>query len=147
MDVNYQPQGSHTVVPYLVCNDVDQVIAFLQQALDAILVERMMRPGGGVMHAEVRIGDSLIMMGEPMGGWKPMPGSLYVYVKDADESFRRAIAAGATVLRPPTIEFYGDRCGGVADPAGNHWFFATHIEDVSPAEIERRAQEMMSSKS
>ncbi len=146
MAVNYKPGGSHTVIPYLIIPDADKVIAFLQQALDGELVERMPRPDGGVMHAEVRIGDSLIMMGEPMGDWPPRPTTLYVYVKDVDESFRRALAAGATSLRPPTTEFYGDRCGGLADVAGNHWFLATHVEDVTPAEIERRFKERMAKK-
>lgn len=142
MAVDYKPKGCPSVIPYLVIPEVNQVIAFLQQALDAELVERMLRPDGGVMHAEVKIGDSLIMMGEPMGDFPAKPSTLYVYVKDVDESYRRALAAGATRLREPNTEFYGDRSGGVADPAGNHWLLATHVEDVPPAEIERRFQEM-----
>lgn len=146
MPVNYIPKDAHTITPYLVVNGVDRLIAFLKEAFDAELRERLLRPDGAVMHAEVVIGDSEVMLGEPMGDWTPRPGTLYLYVKDVDESFRRALAAGATKLREPNNEFYGDRSGGVVDPSGNQWFIATHIEDVPREEMERRFKEMVAKK-
>lgn len=95
------------------------------------------------MHAEVKIGDSVIMMGEPMGDFKPMPGSIYLYVKDTDATYRKAIQAGAVSIMEPADQFYGDRSAGVKDPLGNFWWIATHIEDVPPEELARRAAAQM----
>ncbi len=96
------------------------------------------RPDGTIQHAEVKIGDSIVMLADAAGEWKPRPSMLYLYVNDVDETYRLALAAGATSLREPTTHFYGDRSGGVEDPVGNHWWIATHVEDVSPEEIQRR---------
>ncbi|MBZ5496966.1 MAG: VOC family protein [Acidobacteriia bacterium] len=93
-----------------------------------------------VQHAEAKIGDSIIMMGEAQGEWKPKPATLYVYVDDVDAVYRRALQAGATSLREPANQFYGDRSGGVQDESGNQWWIATHIEHVTPEEMARRAQ-------
>jgi len=93
------------------------------------------------MHAEVMVGDSPIMLGEPMGQFQPMPASIYVYVPDTDACYQRAIKAGAASLMEPADQFYGDRNAGVRDPAGNVWWIGTHIEDVAPEEIARRAAE------
>ncbi len=141
MAVKPIPVGCHSVTPYLTVPNVDRLISFLKQTFGAEEQERFLRPDGSIMHAEVRIGDSLIMMGEPTGQWKAQPGQLYVYVKDIDEAYRRALQAGATSVMEPADQFYGDRSGGVTDPTGNLWFIATHIEDVSHDELERRAQE------
>jgi uncharacterized glyoxalase superfamily protein PhnB len=100
----------------------------------------MSSPEGDVRHAEIQIGDSRVMLGEASDQWKPMPAMLYVYVEDTDAVYRRAIAAGGQSLREPTTEFYGDRSAGVQDPAGNLWWIATHVEDVSPEELTRRAE-------
>jgi uncharacterized glyoxalase superfamily protein PhnB len=104
---------------------------------------RMPTPDGTIMHAEVRIGDSPVMMGEARGEHKPMPGSIYLYVDDTDATYRRALQAGATSLMEPADQFYGDRSASVVDPVGNHWFIATHIEDVPPEELARRAEVFM----
>ena len=140
MAVKPVPDGYQTVIPYLIIPDVAKVIDFLKQTFGAEETQqRMTRPDGAVMHAEVRIGDSRIMFGEPMGDFKPMPGSLYLYLNEVDATYKRAIAAGGTSIMEPADQFYGDRNAGVKDSAGNIWWMATHIEDVSHEEIARRA--------
>ena len=103
----------------------------------------MPRPDGTIMHAEVRIGDSLVMMGEPMGDGQPLFGSLYLYVHDVDAVYKRALQAGATSTSEPADQFYGDRSAGIKDPVGNQWWIATHKEDLPPEEIARRAAAFM----
>lgn len=143
MTVKPIPEGYHTATPYLIVRGVTEVIEFLKKALDGEEIERTSRPDGTIMHAEVRIGDSLIMLGEAMGEFKPMPGSIYLYVNDADASYKRALQAGATSITEPADQFYGDRNAGVKDPAGNCWWIATHKEDVAPEELARRAEAFM----
>ncbi len=99
---------------------------------------RMARPDSAVMHAEVRIGDSVIMIGEPMGEFQPMPTSIYIYVNYTDGVYKRALSDGATSVMEPADQFYGDRNAGVKDASGNIWWIATHIEDVSHQEIHKR---------
>jgi PhnB protein len=143
MAVKPVPEGYHTATPYLIVNGVAKVIDFLQQTFGAVETqERTMRPDGAVMHAEVRIGDSRIMFGEPMGQYQPMPSSIYIYIPDVDAAYQRAIKAGATSLMEPANQFYGDRNAGVRDSAGNMWWIAVHVEDVSPEELARRAAAM-----
>jgi uncharacterized glyoxalase superfamily protein PhnB len=101
----------------------------------------MTRPDGTIMHVEVRIGDSKVMMGEPTGQFQPMPAMLYVYVKDTDATYLSAMRAGATSLMEPADQFYGDRNAGVEDPCGNRWWIATHKEDVPAEEMARRARQ------
>ena len=132
------PDGSHTVTPYLVVEGIPKLLDFLKQAFGAQERFRMARPDGGVMHADVKIGDSIVMMGEAMGEWKPKPCSLYLYVEDVDAVYQRAIDAGGTKVREPSNQFYGDRTGGVIDPCGNYWGIATHVEDVSHEEKTKR---------
>ena len=133
------PKGYHTVTPYLVVRDVPRLIQFLEQAFGATEIARAPRPDGSIMHAEVKIGDSRVMMGEPVAPTPPMPGCIHLYVVDADALYHLALQAGATSLREPTSQFYGDRVAGVQDPVGNQWWIATHVEDVSPVEIALRA--------
>ena len=141
MAVKAIPEGYHSVTPYLGVKGVARLIEFLKQAFGAQEVFRpMTRPDGTIMHAEMKIGDSIVMMGEPMGQFGPMPGSIHLYVEDVDATYRRALEAGATSLMEPADQFYGDRQGGVADPVGNHWWIATHREDVSAPELEKRAE-------
>ena len=137
------PDGFHTVTPYLTVEGVPKLIDFLKQAFGAQEVARMARPDGGVIHAEVKIGDSIVMMGEPMGDWKAKPCSLYLYVEDVDGVYQRALQAGGTSVREPSDQFYGDRTGGVIDPCGNYWGIATHVEDVPPEEMKKRFAAMM----
>jgi PhnB protein len=133
------PDGFHSITPYLAVPGVAKLIDFLAAVFDAKETERMMRPDGTVHHAEVQIGDSKVMLGEPAAPRQPMPAMLYLYVADVDAAYHRAIQAGATSLAEPANQFYGDRHGGVQDPSGNQWWIATHIEDVAPDEMQRRA--------
>ena len=136
--VKAKPDGYHTVTPYLTVRGVARLIDFVKQTFDAREIERHNGPDGSIRHAEMQIGDSKVMMGEAGGEWAPMPGVLYVYVPDVDATYRRALAAGATSLREPTDQFYGDRSGTVEDPFGHFWTLSTHVEDVSPDEIKKR---------
>ena len=138
MPVKPVPEGYHSVTPYIIVPGVAGVIDFLKQVFGATESERMARPDGTIMHAEVRIGDSPIMLGEPMGPFGPMPASIYLYVADTDGAYQRALKAGATSLMEPADQFYGDRNAGVTDFAGNVWWIGTRKENVSPEEIKRR---------
>lgn len=145
-NVSPTPAGSHTVTPSIIVGDANAAIAFYKKAFGAEEVMCLRSPDGGVMHAEIKIGDSLIMMsGEwPQMGLKaPAPGhvssGLHIYVNEVDKSFKRAVDAGCTVIMPPGDMFWGDRYGKVVDPFGHHWGLATHIEDVSIEECARRA--------
>jgi len=140
MAVKPVPEGYHTATPYLVVSGVAAVIDFLKATFGAEEIhQRMSRPDGAIMHAEVKIGDSPIMFGEPMGQFQPMPASIYLYVPDTDAAYQRALKAGGKSLMEPADQFYGDRNAGVQDPAGNVWWIATHIEDVAPEELVRRS--------
>ncbi len=132
------PEGYHTVTPYLVVRGVDKLLEFLKQAFGATGGEPFQQPDGRIMHAEVKIGDSVVMMGEPSADVKPMPAMLHLYVPEVDATYRRAIEAGATSLREPANQFYGDRSAGVVDASGNQWWISTHVEDVSLDEMKRR---------
>lgn len=134
----YIPDGYHTVTPYLLVDRVAELIQFLERAFDGEETHRSAAPDGTVMHAAVRIGDSMIMMGQESARWKAGPTMLYLYVPDVDRVYQRALDAGATVVREPKDEFYGDRSAGVQDAWGNQWWLATHIEDVHPEELQRR---------
>jgi PhnB protein len=130
------PEGVHNVNPYLVVDDPDSLIAFLTGALGAREVRRSVFEGR-TTHAEVRIGDTVVMIGDARG-WTPAPAMLYVYVDDCDAAYASAIAAGAESLMEPADMFYGDRHGGVRDASGNSWWIATHVEDVPSDELARR---------
>lgn len=146
MAVNPIPEGYHSVTPYLVVEEVDGLIDFLKQAFGAEEKSRHMRPDGSVMHAEVRIGDSVVMIGGAPSGREQgsathhprRPASLHLYVEEVDAVYARTLAADAVSLEEPTDKFYGDRNAGVTDPFGNVWWIATHVEDVSPKEFEKR---------
>jgi PhnB protein len=143
MAVKPIPDGFHSVTPYLVVPGVAKLIDFLKQAFGARETERMAMPDGTIMHAQVTIDDSPIMMGEPPAQHPAAPTHLYLYVKDVDAVYRRALQAGGVSVMEPADQFYGDRHGSVKDPSGNTWWIATHIEDVSWEEIERRAKSKM----
>lgn len=144
MAVKPIPDGYHSVTPYLIVPDVDQLIDFLKQVFDAEERSRVADAKGRIMHAEARVGDSVIMMGQSNEEIPPMPAVLHLYLEDVDDVYERALEAGATSLREPTDEFYGDRSGGVQDAFGNQWWLATHVEDVSEEEMQRRMAEMAS---
>jgi PhnB protein len=147
MPVNPIPDGYHTVTPYLVVPEAARLIDFIKQAFDAQESVRMARPDGRVMHAEVRIGDSVVMMGDAGEGSPARACMIHLYVPDADATYQRALQAGATAVREPANQFYGDRSGGVRDPWGNDWWIATHVEDVPEEEMRRRAEAVIQQQS
>jgi uncharacterized glyoxalase superfamily protein PhnB len=148
MAVKAIPEGYHTVTPYLTVREARRAIEFYRQAFGAVELFRMPGPGGKVMHAEIRIGDSIVMLTDEapeMGSRSPealggTPVSLYLYVPDVDAVVARAAQAGATVTTPVQNMFWGDRFGQVADPFGHRWSLATHVEDLAPEEIARRRE-------
>jgi PhnB protein len=141
MAVNPVPEGYSSLTPYLLVKGVAQLIEFIEKAFGATVLERMEMPDGTVAHAEARIGDTRVMMGEASDRWPATPGGFYYYVEDCDETYRRALAAGATSLREPTTEFYGDRSSGVQDASGVQWWISTRVENLSPEELEQRSKE------
>jgi PhnB protein len=141
--VNPIPEGFHTITPYFIVNDGTKFIEFLKEAFDAVENHRSTTPGGIIMHAQLKIGDSFIMMGQSTGEWKSMTCTIYMYVPDIDSVYSKALKAGGKTLREPTNEFYGDRVCGIEDPFGNQWWIAAHVEDVSPEEMKKREEEMM----
>jgi uncharacterized glyoxalase superfamily protein PhnB len=151
--VNPIPEGTHTVTPHLIVRGGDRAIEFYKQAFGAVETTRMPAPDGSIMHAELRIGDSPVYLAEENPAWGALsplalggsPVSIHLYVPDVDASFERAIQAGATVRMPLSNAFWGDRYGQLGDPFGHVWSIATHTEDVSPEELERRARETFAS--
>ena len=138
MAVKPIPDGYQSVIPYLIVPEPARLIDFLARAFGAVEKERFADESGAVRHAEVKIGDSPIMMGGARGDWPAMPCMNYVYVEDTDAAYARALEAGATSVMPPADQYYGDRNAGVKDFAGNLWWIATHVEDISPEEMKRR---------
>ena len=147
------PDGYPRVTPYLIIDGASAAIDFYRSVLGATERMQMPAPDGRVGHAELEIGDSLIMLADEfpeMSARSPKtvggtPMSLHVYVEDADSVFDRAIKAGATALQPVEDKFYGDRSGQFEDPFGHHWSVATHVEDVPPDEMAARAAAAMAS--
>lgn len=149
-DVRPIPEGYRAVTPYLVVNNAREALAFYEKALGATTEVLMPMPGGDrVMHSVTRVGDSLVMVGDE---WPEMPhspvapttagaatGSLLIYCDDVDAAFKRAVDAGCQEAMAPQDMFWGDRFAKVIDPYGHHWQLATHVEDVPPEEMERRA--------
>ncbi len=134
------PEGYHSVTPSLIVDGAPRLIDFLKRTFNAVEKERMNRPDGKVAHAEVKIGDSIIMIGDPTPEYKSSFSWLYVYVEDVDTVYKRALTAGGTSVSEPKNQFYGDRNATVRDPTGNHWGIATHVEDVPPDEMRRRVK-------
>lgn len=151
MPVQPIPPGYHSITPYLIVSDGPKAIEFYKQAFGATEKLRLDGPDGKLMHAEVQIGDSIVMLS---GEWPDMgyvgpttlggtPVSLMIYVPNVDEVFARALAAGAKEKKPVADQFYGDRTGTLADPFGHVWSIATHTEDLTQAEIDARFRKMM----
>ena len=148
------PKGHHTVTAHLVLDDCARALDFYAKAFGAREMLRMPGPDGKIVHAEIKVGDSMIMMNDEM---PPMPGqpgvykspkaagfatgALFLYVRGVDAAFERAIKAGCTVRMPPMDMFWGDRFGQVIDPFGHTWSLATHVEDVPPSQMRKRQQE------
>ncbi len=148
MKVKPIPDGYHTLTPYLIVGGASDAINFYKAAFGATEIVRHEMEGRGIMHAEIRVGDSPIMLADEapaMNARSPKsyggsPVSLLLYVEDVDASFTRAVEAGAKVLRPVADQDHGDRMGGVEDPFGYSWWLASHVEDVSPEEMKARAE-------
>ncbi len=132
------PAGYRTVTPYLVVTGVAKLLDFLKAAFNGKEKFRSAMPDGTIMHAELKLGDSMVMMGEARPDQPPLNCSIYLYVKDVDKVHAQAVKAGGISIMDPADQFYGDRNGGIKDPCGNQWYIGTHIEDVSPKEIQRR---------
>lgn len=150
MPVQPIPDGYHSITPYMALDEAARAIDFYKAAFNARELVRMPGPGGKIMHAEIRIGDSNIMLSDEapqmnhrsprsLGG---SPMFLMIYVEDVDALTKQAVAAGATIIRPLENQFYGDRSATVEDPFGYKWTLATHVEDVTPEEMERRMAQM-----
>ncbi len=132
------PKGYHSVTPYLIVSDAAKLMEFLTNAFSAKELYRMPGPDGRVAHAEMQIGDSMIMLGQPRNGGAGQRTTLYLYVPDVDATYQQSVKAGGTSIQEPKTQFYGDRNGSIRDPFGNEWYVATHVEDVSPEEMKRR---------
>jgi PhnB protein len=142
MAVKAIPDGYHSVTPTLVVKGAAKLIEFMSQAFGAEEAFRMPAPTGEIMHAEVRIGDSVVMLNDAMRQ-PPITSSLFLYVTDVDQVYQRAIKAGASSVVEPANMFWGDRMAQVQDEFGNQWSLATHVEDVPPEEIAKRAEAAM----
>lgn len=153
MSVKPIPEGYRTLTPYLAVDDATEAIEFYERAFGANERSRMPGPDGKIAHAELLIGDSLVMLSDPFPQSTVKPpaqvggttAGLFMYVEDVDAAYRRAIDAGATETMPPEDMFWGDRFASVADPFGHSWEIATHVEDLTPEEIAKRGQEAMAS--
>ena len=145
------PDGYHAITPYLSVRDATSAIAFYGKAFGAKLKLRMDAPGGKVGHAEVKIGDSIVMLADEapeMDFMSPQARGgtsilMHLYVKDCDATVAQAVSAGARIIRPIKDQFYGDRAGGIEDPFGHHWYVATHKEELTPAQLKKRMAEAM----
>jgi uncharacterized glyoxalase superfamily protein PhnB len=139
--LSYIPEGHNSVSPYLMVEDIDSVTGFLIKTFGAQLLERMLDTDGKARHAEVKIGDSVVMMGRAREDYPAMPCMVHVYCEDVDSAYLRAMGAGGETLMAPTDQFYGNREAGVKGPGGIQWWMATRIEEVSEEELLRRASE------
>ncbi len=146
------PEGYHAVTPYIVVKDAAAAIAWYAKAFGAVELFRMPAPDGSIVHAEIEIGDSIVMLTQEnpaMGSKAPetlggSPQSLFLYVEDVDAAFAKALDVGAEAQQPPADMFWGDRYGKLLDPHGHIWSLATHIEDVAPEEMGQRAEAFFS---
>jgi PhnB protein len=145
------PDGYHSVTPYLIVRNAARALDYYKQAFGATELVRMNAPEGKIGHAEVRIGDSVVMLADEFPGWGAKspeayggsPVHLMIYVEDCDAVFNRALAAGGKEIRPLKDQFYGDRSGTLDDPYGHQWTIATHKEDLSPEEMQQRSEAAM----
>ncbi len=142
MAVQPIPEGYRTVTPYLVVKGAADVLEFVKQAFEGEEKFRMEQPDGSIGHAEVVIGDSIVMVGSAGEENPAMPAMIHLYVEDCDATYEKALAAGGTSVREPENQFYGDRSAGVRDSTGNLWWIATHVEDVPEDEMAKRIEEL-----
>ncbi|MDQ4121362.1 MAG: VOC family protein [Acidobacteriota bacterium] len=143
MSVKPIPEGYHTVTPSLIVRDAAKLIDFMREAFDAKEIIRFDDPEGKVAHAEVKIGDSMLMIGEANAEFPPSQSMIHLYVENADAVYESAIKAGAETVKELVDQFYGDRSGCVKDSFGNLWWIGTHIEDVPMEEMHQRIEAYM----
>jgi len=144
------PDGMHSVTPHLICAGAADAIEFYKKAFGAVEEARLPGPGGRIMHAMIRIGDSAVMLVDEMPEWcalgpkalKGSPVTIHLYVENADATFERAVKAGAKVTMPLEDQFWGDRYGKLEDPFGHHWSVATHVREVSMEEAQQAMKKM-----
>ena len=155
MAVKPIPDGYHSVTPYLIVNDAARALEFYKKAFDAVELMRMPGPDGKIGHAELKIGDSHVMLSDPFPQASTTPpkelggtsASIFMYVEDVDAVVQKAVDAGATVTMEVEDQFWGDRFGSITDPFGHNWSIATHVEDLTPEEIEERGKAAMAAMS
>ena len=140
MTTPWLPKGFHTITPNIIVDDAEKAVAFFKEALGASETYRLTMSNGKIAHCEMKLGDSIFNLGSSMEGWPAHGLVAQIYVEDSDALFDRAVHAGATVIMPMTDMFFGSREGRVADPFGNVWTIATLVEEVAPAEMQRRMQ-------
>lgn len=141
MAVNYKPAETQSVIPYLVIPDADKELAFVKEVFGAKEVRVSRDLSGRIAHAQVKIGDSVVMMAQANEHFPPLTAAIYIYIPDVDVAHKRALAIGAASIMEPADQFYGDRNSGVKDSNCVQWWMAAHIEDVSEEELNRRAAE------
>jgi len=142
MPVKPIPEKYHSVTPYILVPDVSKLIEFIEKAFGGIVIEKITAPEGLIMHAEIKVGNSIIMMGHASGKSKITKSIFYIYTEDTDTVYMRAIASGASSLMEPADQYYGDRNAAVYDMFGNQWWIAAHFEDVSNEELIKRAAQV-----
>ena len=136
------PEGYHTVTPSLTVEGAEKVVDFAKKTFGATETERMPMPDGKIAHTELKIGDSILMLGDATPQNPAMPGSLYVYLENCDDAYRKGLEAGGKSIMEPADQFWGDRVAALQDPAGNRWSIATRVEEVSAEELQRRMSQM-----
>jgi len=135
------PEGFHTITPYLVVDNAAGLIDFIQKAFDGKLTFITKEDDGKIMHATMKVGDSIIMISDTMEGTSAQTAMLYLYLENVDSVFKKAVQAKGITIHEPKNEFYGDRAGAIKDEWGNVWWISTHVEDVDPQELEKRAKQ------
>ena len=144
MATQYKPEGYHTITPTLIVNGAARLHEFLKKVFDAKVLMSYPGPNNTIVHSEVQIGDSRLMIADASPMFSAQSSSFYLYVPDCDAVYRRALAAGGKSEREPASQFYGDRNASVVDEFGNRWSMGTHVEDVSEEELQRRMKAMSS---
>jgi PhnB protein len=140
MTVKPIPEGYHTITPYLIVEGAGKLIEFIENVFEGKVTTKIQDDSGRINHAEMKVGDSMLMLAEASEEWKPTKTMLHLYVEAVDETYQKALDAGAESVKEPNDQFYGDRNSSVKDAFGNIWGISTHIEDVSDEEIERRLE-------
>jgi len=141
MSLSPIPEGYHSLTPYLIVDDIQRLITFLEKAFGAGVHHKITRADGRINHADLVVGNSHIMMGQAQENFPALPCMMYLYVEDVDAQYARALEAGGVSIMEPTDPFYGARDAGIKGPSGNYWWIGTRFEEVAPEEMQRRSLE------